>query len=251
MSSLKVKSRFLFVSCNTEVYFSEKKLQFTRSLTDIEFEEWSECILECELNKRNVECRWYKDTLELYPNDRYKFQVDNKVQRLIIPRLELDDAASYGCVCRQEKTSGQLTVKELPYTFVRPLEENVTVVEKQQLTLECESNKPLKDNLAIWTRDGQVLTHSPADGVLIKTSDKTHSLIIYECKMKDHGHYACTIKQASTTCQVNMKGKFNRRLLDSLNEFFFACRSSCGIRSCAGECHSDRGASIEIKLYTE
>ncbi len=189
--------------------FSEKKLQFTRPLKDTEFDEWSECILECELNKRNVECRWYKDTLEIYPNDHYKFEIDNKIQRLIINRLELDDAAIYGCICRQEKTSGKLTVKELPYQFIRPLEENVTIVEKQQLTIECESNKPLKDNLAIWTRDGIVLTHNPADGVLIKTLDKIHSLTIYECKMKDHGQYTCTIKQASTTCQVNMKGKLN------------------------------------------
>lgn len=66
----------------------------------------------------------------------------------------------------------------------------------------------MKDNLAVWTHDGQVLTHNPADGVLIKTSDKVHTLTIYECKMKDHGQYVCTIKQASTTCQVNMNGKF-------------------------------------------
>ncbi|CAF0814387.1 unnamed protein product [Rotaria sordida] len=187
------------------VTVKEKKLQFTRPLKDIEVDEWSQCILECELNKRNIECRWYKDTLELYPNDHYQFEVDNKIQRLIINRLELDDTAIYGCVCRQEKTSGQLTVKELPYEFIRPLDETVTIVEKQQLVLECETNKPLRDNLAIWTRNGQVLTHSPLDGVLIKTLDKVHTLTIYECKMKDDGQYACTIKQASTTCQVKMK----------------------------------------------
>ena len=193
---------------NLYLYILEKKLQFTRPLKDVEFDEWSQCTLECELNKRNVECRWYKDTLELRPNDRYQFEVDNKIQRLIINRLELDDASTYGCVCRQEKTSGNLTVKELPYQFTRPLEESVTVVEKQQLVLECETNKPLKDNLAIWTHDGQILTHNPIDGVLIKTTDKIHTLTIYECKMKEHGNYVCTIKDASTTCLVNLKGKF-------------------------------------------
>lgn len=187
------------------MFVSEKKLQFTRPLTDVEFDEWSTCTLECELNKRNVQCRWYKDTTEIYPNEHYQFEVIDKVQRLIINRLELDDTSVYGCVFRQEKTSGKLTVKELPYAFTRPLEESVTIVEKQQLTLECESNKPLKDNLAIWTRDGQVLTHNPVDGVLIKTIDKIHSLTIYECKMKDHGQYTCTIKQAETTCKVNMQ----------------------------------------------
>jgi hypothetical protein len=145
--------------------------------------------------------------MEIYPNDHYKFEIDNKIQRLIINKVELDDTAIYGCVCRKEKTSGKLTIKELPYEFIRPLDENQIITEKQQLNLECESNKPLKDNLAIWTRDGQVLTHSPVDGVLIKTLDKIHILTIYECKMKDHGQYVCTIKQASTTCQVNMKGK--------------------------------------------
>lgn len=128
------------------------------------------------------------------------------MQRLIINRLELDDASTYACVYRQERTSGQLTVKELPYEFIRPLPENVGIVEKQELFLECESNKPLKDNLAIWTHDGLVLTHNPLDGILIKTTDKIHTLTIYECKMKDHGQYVCTIKQASTTCAVNMKG---------------------------------------------
>jgi hypothetical protein len=191
------------------LFLLEKKHEFTRPLKDVEFDEWSQCTLECELNKRNVECRWYKDTLELRPNDRYQFETDNKIQRLIINRLELDDASAYSCTYRDAKTSGQLTVKELPYEFIRPLSENVSIVEKQELFLECETNKPLKDNLAIWTRDGQVLTHNPIDGVLIKTNDKIHSLTVYECKMKDHGQYVCTIKQASTTCQVNMKGKID------------------------------------------
>ncbi|UJR23285.1 hypothetical protein I4U23_026301 [Adineta vaga] len=187
------------------VVVTEKKLEFVRPLQDIEFDEWSKCVLECELNKRNVQCRWYKDTSEIYPNDHYQFEIDDKVQRLIIDRIELTDAATYGCVCRKAKTSGNLTVKELPYDFIRPLDETVSIVEKQQLVLECESNKPLKDNPIIWTRDGQVLTHNPIDGILIKTMDKVHTLTIYECKMKDHGQYVCTIKQASTTCLVNMK----------------------------------------------
>ena len=192
-------------------FYTEKKLQFTRPLKDIEVNEWSECILECELNKRNVACRWYKDTTEIYPNDHYKFDVDNKIQRLIINRIELTDTAIYGCVCRQEKTSGQLTVKELPYEFIRPLDENINIIEKQQLYLECETNKPLKDNLSIWTHNGQVLTHNPVDGILIKSLDKIHSLTIYETKMKDDGEYICTIKQASTTCKVNMNGKLRSK----------------------------------------
>ena len=180
-------------------------------MEDVEVDEWSRCVLECELNKRNVNCRWYKDTLEVFPNDHYQFEVDDKKQRLIISRLELDDAAEYGCVFRNEKTTGKLTVKELPYEFPRPLEEHVTIVEKQQLVLECESNKPLRDNLAVWTRNGQPLTHSPLDGILLKTMDKVHTLTIYECKMKDQGEYACTIKQASTNCHVNMQGKYSSR----------------------------------------
>ena len=183
-------------------------MEFIRPLQDIEVDEWSKCVLECELNKRNVQCRWYKDTSEIFPNDHYRFEIDERVQRLVIDRLELTNAATYGCICRKAKTSGNLSVKELPYAFVRPLEETVSIVEKQQLVLECESNKPLQDNPVVWTRDGQVLTHNPIDGVLIKTMDKVHTLTIYECKMADHGHYTCTIKQASTTCIVNMKGRF-------------------------------------------
>lgn len=185
----------------------EKKIQFLRPLQDVEFDEWSKCVLECEVNKRNAPCRWYKDGAEIYPNDHFQFEVDGNVQRLVIDRLELTDAAAYECVCRKEKTSGKLAVKELPYEFTRPLEETVSIVEKQELVLECECNKPLKDNLAVWTRDGQVLTHNPTEGIVIKAMDKVHTLTIYECKMKDHGQYTCTIKQASTTCLVNMKGQ--------------------------------------------
>lgn len=236
--------RFVFV-------FAEKKIEFTQPLKDVEFGEWTPCALECELNKRNVDCRWYKDTTEIYPNDHYRFEVDGKVQRLLINRLELDDTAIYGCLFRKEKTSGKLTVKELPYEFTRPLEESVTVVEKQQLVLDCETNKPLKDNLAIWTRDGQVLTHNPTEGILIKSSDKTHTLTIYECKMKDHGQYVCTVKEASTSCQVNMKGKVksDRAICHRTGRMF--CRSAGGIRSSIGECHRDRRPTVAIELYVE
>lgn len=202
-------------------------------MKDVEFDEWSKCVLECEVNKRNAECHWYKDTLEIRPNDRYQFEVDDKTQRLIINRLELDDASIYSCMCRQEKTSGKLAVRELPYEFVRPLEETKPVVEKQELLLECETNKPLRDNLAIWTHDGQILTHNPTEGVCIKTLDKVHTLTIYETKMKDHGKYVCTVKEASTTCQVVMNGKTNRQntccLISLLYFYVRIFRSTCGI----------------------
>lgn len=195
-------------------------------MKDVEFDEWSECVLECELNKRHVEGRWYKDTMEIRPNEHYRFEVENGIQRLIINRVELDDTAIYGCICRQEKTSGKLTVRELPYEFVRPLNESVELIEKQELILECETNKPLRDNLAIWTHDGQVLTHNPVDGLLIKTSDKVHTLTIYECKMKDHGKYVCTVKEASTTCQVNMKGNWSLNMCIINISYFEFCRST-------------------------
>ncbi|CAF5229862.1 unnamed protein product, partial [Rotaria magnacalcarata] len=60
-----------------------KNIQFTTPLKDVEFDEWSKCILECEVNKRNAECHWYKDIMEIRPNDHYQFEVDNKTQRLI------------------------------------------------------------------------------------------------------------------------------------------------------------------------
>ena len=187
--------------------FLEKKIQFTQPLKDIEFDEWSHGVLECQLNKRNVECRWYKDTLELRSNEHYKIEVEDKVHRLIINRLELDDESNYVCIFRQEKTSGKLSVKELPYQFVHPLDEIITIVEKQSLTLECETNKPLRDNPLVWTRNGQTLTHNPTDGITIKTVDKIHTLTIYECHMKDDGLYQCAVKNSSTTCKVSMKGK--------------------------------------------
>lgn len=199
------------------IYFLEKKIEFTRPLKDSEFEEWSRAVLECEINKRNVHTRWYKDSVEIYPNDRYHIEVEDKVQRLIFNRIELDETSSYTCSFRQAKTTANLTVKELPYQFVRPLEESVTIVEKQPLTLECESNKPLKDNPIVWTRNGQALVHSPSDGVLIKTSDKIHSLTIYECHMKDDGLYECTIKNSSTSCKVVMKGEKQNNLFFEQN----------------------------------
>ncbi|CAF1618063.1 unnamed protein product, partial [Rotaria sp. Silwood1] len=46
--------------------------------------------------------------------------------------LELDDAVIYYCICRSEKKIFEkVTNEELPYEFIRPLDETITIIEKQ------------------------------------------------------------------------------------------------------------------------
>ncbi|CAF0907895.1 unnamed protein product, partial [Didymodactylos carnosus] len=195
------------------VTVKEKPLKFVRELKDIEINEWDRCVFECELNKKDADCRWFKDTTELrhdVDNGRL-IETDGKVRRLILEKVEIENEGDYGIVCNNQKSSAKLKVIELPYVFVTPLVDQ-EVVEKQQFLLECETNKTLKDNQCVWTRNGVVLTHNPVEGILVKTIDKVHSLTIYESKMKDAGRYVCTIKQSQSSCEVKIKVEFVRSL---------------------------------------
>lgn len=55
--------------------------------------------MECELNKPNAKCVWKRYGKQILPDDRYKIESKDCVQRLLINDATLQDSASISCVC--------------------------------------------------------------------------------------------------------------------------------------------------------
>jgi len=67
--------------------------------------------------------------------------------KLVVKNVVLEDEGNYSAELNATKANGYLTVHELPPTFVKPLGD-VTGVENQCVTLECELSK------AKWKKTG-------------------------------------------------------------------------------------------------
>jgi hypothetical protein len=88
---------------------------------------------------------------------------------------------------------------------MKPLQ-NVTVYEKQQISLECELSKPNGD--AVWQKDGVDVKYSLGlDRYSKKVDGNVYKLVVYEAQLEDTANFACSLKQTKTTCEVKVLEK--------------------------------------------
>lgn len=74
--------------------------------------------LQCELSRPGGSVQWRKDGKALVPNGKYKMRREGRFVELVIQDLDLADAGSYTCVCREQETTAALRVNGNPPTHV-------------------------------------------------------------------------------------------------------------------------------------
>lgn len=93
----------------------------------------------------------------------------------------------------------------MPAEIIKPLE-NVTVHEKQQISLQCELSKPNGD--VIWQKDGVDVKYSLGVERFTKKADgNVYKLTVYEANLDDAATYSCSLKQTKTSCVVKVLEK--------------------------------------------
>ncbi|XP_078621208.1 obscurin-like protein 1 [Branchiostoma floridae x Branchiostoma japonicum] len=70
----------------------------------------------CEMSKPNIEATWYRGEEKLKAGEKYEMERDGCVHRLIIRNIRLDDASSYSCANKDNKTTAALVVDPLSYS---------------------------------------------------------------------------------------------------------------------------------------
>ncbi|KAH9498303.1 hypothetical protein Btru_006488 [Bulinus truncatus] len=184
-------------SCKALVLVEESPTEIVKHLEDQNIKEKQPFTFTCEISKPGVKVSWLKDGLKVSSEDGFKVTVDGRVHTLTKDSATLPDAGKYMLLFEDKKSSANLGVEALPTEIVRPLA-NVTVIENQNLVLECEVSHPQKQ--ARWYLDGEEVT---ASAHIRLTSEGTiHRLNVDSVDLDDEGLYKVDIDGALSEATV-------------------------------------------------
>lgn len=157
-----------------------------------------------------IDVAWQKDGTTISPSDHYKIsKVENK-HVLEISLLTTSDRGVYTCKASNkfgaDICQAEMVIIDKPH-FIKVLQSVQSAVNKK-IRLECQVDEDRKVTVG-WTKDGNKIP--PGKDYKIFFEDKIASLEIPLAKLKDSGHYVCTISNeagsSSSSASVTVRGK--------------------------------------------
>ncbi|XP_077573138.1 obscurin [Stigmatopora nigra] len=173
---------------------------FKKKLQNVEAEQGTTAVLNCELSKPAVSVQWKKNTLPLKASRKYETKQDGCLLHLHIKELHPDDSGNYTCQVGSAETTATVTVKELSIFFKKELQ-NTETEEGATVILCCELSTPgvsvqwKKNRIALRANQKYEMKQ---DGTLVQ-------LHIKELNPEDSGSYLCQAGSAETTAEVSVK----------------------------------------------
>ncbi|CAF4626911.1 unnamed protein product, partial [Rotaria sp. Silwood2] len=184
---------------------NELPIDFEKPLSNQSLTEYDTLTLECIVTKPNKQVKWFFDNQELKPNDRCRFETEEKIHRLIISNMAPNDEGNYDVITESErKSSAFVSVKEIPVEFIRPLADIDIQERASELILECELNKSVHVE---WYRfSTQLTSFTDEQRIFLEHNDLVHRLIIKNIQMDDQGTYTCLYpsQHVDSTCKVHV-----------------------------------------------
>ncbi|XP_036940161.1 obscurin-like isoform X10 [Acanthopagrus latus] len=177
---------------------------FKDKLENQEAEEGTSVTLRCEISKPGVPVEWKKGTQVLKSGEKYQLKQKDSVNELLINKVVPEDSGDYSCVCGDQKTTANLSVKAKPINIVQGLE-NVETFDGGEALFECALSRPESKDCR-WLLDGKPVKESPNAEIVTFESGRRHLLLLKELRTKD----SCTVTfkagTASTSAQLSVKG---------------------------------------------
>ncbi|CAF4302292.1 unnamed protein product, partial [Rotaria sordida] len=91
---------------------NELPIDFEKPLSNQSLTEYDTLTLECIVTKPNKQVKWFFDNQELKPDDRCRFETEDKIHRLIISNVSPNDEGNYDVITESDrKSSAFISVK--------------------------------------------------------------------------------------------------------------------------------------------
>lgn len=84
---------------------------FTKKMTPVVAEEYSEASLEVEVGLESGEVQWMRQGVLIHPGAKYTLKRRGRKHSLAIHRLAMSDRGIYSCETLHDRTQAQLTVE--------------------------------------------------------------------------------------------------------------------------------------------
>ncbi|XP_036940160.1 obscurin-like isoform X9 [Acanthopagrus latus] len=185
---------------------------FKDKLENQEAEEGTSVTLRCEISKPGVPVEWKKGTQVLKSGEKYQLKQKDSVNELLINKVVPEDSGDYSCVCGDQKTTANLSVKAAPVLFKKELESQ-EATEGEKATLSCETSSA--DCKVTWLKGSTALTHGEKYSMEQRATIQT--LVVHKLNVKDSGEYTCDTgdKRSAATLTVKEHVRIIRELCDT------------------------------------
>ncbi|XP_037645168.1 obscurin-like protein 1 isoform X10 [Sebastes umbrosus] len=166
--------------------------------------EGSPIVLSCELSHDlSAHVDWYKDGMELLPQNNMEIQSDGLTRTLLIHSAENTHGGTYECSTSDDTITFKVDIEAPPVTFADIPEEDLfkSVVEQEQLVLSCEVSRA--DGVVQWYKDGTEM--QPCNNITMQAEDIKRNLTVHSAKLSDTGTYTCRAGDNILMYKVNIR----------------------------------------------
>ena len=151
-----------------ELLVEEKPAEITKAFSDLRVNFKDRACFQCEVSDENVKGKWYKNGVEIIPDDRIKFVEAGKIRKLIIDNVCNDDQGEYSFeaeghpACKLsaalEASNGNVSVekkREAPKIFL-DRSEDTSIVVKAGNSLKLDIPVSGTDVKVTWRKGANV-----------------------------------------------------------------------------------------------
>uniref|UniRef100_A0A8C6WGI6 Obscurin like cytoskeletal adaptor 1b n=1 Tax=Neogobius melanostomus TaxID=47308 RepID=A0A8C6WGI6_9GOBI len=185
--------------------FRSDRRKSVPGLSDVRTTERETASFEVHLSHPGLTGTWFKNGTQIKPGAHFRISSKNLVHSLTICNLSVEDTGTFTFSVENLRTTGRLVVKEPPVTVFRKLEDQ-RFPEGAVISIECELSRHNVD--VRWLKNGAEL--KPSKELRIYAMGRKRFLQVMKCKVSDSGVYTCDAGDATTSCSVEVYGKYLR-----------------------------------------
>ncbi|XP_015242828.1 PREDICTED: obscurin-like protein 1 isoform X13 [Cyprinodon variegatus] len=183
-----------------ELQVQEQQALFTKKMSAVVAEEYSEAILEVEVSLDTADVQWMRQGVLIHPGAKYTLKQNGLNHTLTIQKVTLSDRGTYSCETLHDRTQAQLTVEPRKVTIKRGLTD-IKTTERETASFEVElshSNVP-----GTWIRNGIQL--KPTNHFRMSAKGEVHSLTISNLSVEDTGTFVFSVENLKTSARLVVK----------------------------------------------
>ncbi|XP_069554986.1 obscurin isoform X9 [Brachyistius frenatus] len=183
-----------------ELQVQEQQVLFTKKMTPVVAEEYSEATLEVEVSVDSGEVQWMRQGVLIHPGAKYTLKHKGRKHSLTLHKLATSDRGTYSCETLHDRTQAQLTVEPRKVTIKRELMD-IKTTEREMASFEVELSHP--NVPGTWIRNGIQL--KPTNHFRMSAKGQVHSLTICNLSVEDTGTFVFSVENLKTTARLVVK----------------------------------------------
>ncbi|XP_026231793.1 obscurin-like protein 1 isoform X1 [Anabas testudineus] len=183
-----------------ELQVQEQQVLFTKKITPVTAEEYSDAILEVEVSVDSGEVQWMRQGVLIHPDAKYTLKHKGRKHSLTIHKLAMSDRGTYSCETLHDRTQAQLTVEPRKITIKKGLTD-IRTTERETASFEVELSHP--NVPGTWIRNGIQL--KPTNHFRMSAKGQVHSLTISNLSVEDTGTFMFCVDNLKTSARLVVK----------------------------------------------